>query len=53
MGKPQIGHFVATNEDFPEFKEDASIRNYNLAFKKKAYTLDAGKLGQEIEKRLV
>ena len=20
MGKPQIGHFVAANEDFPEFK---------------------------------
>ena len=26
MGKPQIGHFVAANEDFPEFKPPKVVR---------------------------
>ena len=40
---------------FPEYKESASMYQYNLAFKKKAYTFDAGKfsekLATELEKR--
>ena len=35
-------------DEYHEFSDDAAIKNYNVAFKQKAFTLDAGKLGQEV-----